>query len=103
VKRRQPPAPERVGALVPRVLRDLGLEASARVVHIAEHWEAWAGPELARHCRPTVLRGDVLELEVASSAWSQVIQQRRPELLAVLRRELGAKAPRELRLRIGAG
>jgi predicted nucleic acid-binding Zn ribbon protein len=103
VKRKPAASPERVGALVPRVLRDLGLEASARVVHIAEHWEAWVGAELARHSRPTVLRGDVLELEVASSAWSQILQQRRPELLEVLRRELGPNAPRDLRLRIGAG
>lgn len=103
MKRKPTPQPERVGVLVPQVLRDLGLEASARVVYIAEHWEAWVGPDVARHSRPTVLRGDVLELEVASSAWSQVLQQRRPELLEVLRRELGPRAPRELRLRIGAG
>jgi predicted nucleic acid-binding Zn ribbon protein len=43
----------------------------------------------------------VLELRVESSAWSQVLQLRRPELLAVLRRELGDRAPREIRLRVG--
>jgi predicted nucleic acid-binding Zn ribbon protein len=92
---------EAVGGLVPRVLRDLGLETSARVVHIAEHWPRWMGEEVARRCRPTALRGDVLELRVESSAWSQVLQLRRPELLAVLRRELGDRAPREIRLRVG--
>ena len=95
--------PERVGALVPRVLRDLGLETSARVVYIAERWERWVGSEVARRCRPTALRGEVLELEVVSSAWCQVLQLRRPALLAALRRELGARAPRELWLRVGAG
>jgi predicted nucleic acid-binding Zn ribbon protein len=92
---------ERVAGLVPRVLRDLGLETSARVVHIAEHWEQWVGPEVSRRCRPTSLRGDVLELCVESSAWCQVLQLRRPELLAALRRELGEKAPRDLWLRVG--
>lgn len=95
--------PERVGALVPRVLRDLGLETSARVVYIAERWERWVGAEVARRCRPTALRGDVLELEVESSAWCQVLQLRRPELLAALRRELGERAPRDLWLRVGVG
>jgi predicted nucleic acid-binding Zn ribbon protein len=95
--------PERVGALVPRVLRDLGLEASARVVYIAERWEQWVGADVARRCRPTALRGDVLELEVESSAWCQALQLRRPELLAALRRELGERAPRELWLRVGPG
>lgn len=102
MKRRPASEPERVGGLVPRVLRDLGLEASARVVHIAEHWERWVGPEVARHCRPAVLRGDVLELEVDSSAWCQILTLRRPELLAALQRELGPRAPRELWLRVGA-
>ena len=92
---------ERVAGLVPRVLSDLGLETSARVVHIAEHWEQWMGPEVARRCRPTTLRGDVLELQVESSVWCQVLQLRRPELLAVLRRELGERAPRDLWLRVG--
>ena len=94
---------EQVGGLVPRVLRDLGLETSARVVHIAEHWSRWVGEEVARHCTPTALRGDVLELRVESSAWSQVLQLRRPELLAALRRELGERAPKDLWLRVGAG
>lgn len=101
--KRQPKSElEAVGGLVPRVLRDLGLETSARVVHIAEHWAQWVGDEVARHSQPVALRGNVLELRVASSAWSQVLQLRRPELLAALRRELGERAPRDLWLRVGA-
>ena len=92
---------ERVAGLVPRVLRDLGLETSARVVHIAEHWEEWMGPEVARHSQPASLRNGVLELRVESSAWCQALQLRRPELLAALRRELGERAPRDLWLRVG--
>jgi predicted nucleic acid-binding Zn ribbon protein len=103
MKQRQPAPPERVGALVPRVLRDLGLETSARVVFIAERWERWVGADVARRCRPTALRGEVLELEVESSVWCQALQLRRPELLAALRRELGARAPRDLWLRVAAG
>jgi predicted nucleic acid-binding Zn ribbon protein len=101
VKRKPRSELERVAGLVPRVLRDLGLETSARVVHIAEHWEQWMGPEVARRCKPTSLRNDVLELQVESSAWCQVLQLRRPELLAALRRELGERAPRDLWLRVG--
>jgi len=104
VSRRSAPAdPERVGALVPRVLRDLGLETSARVVYIAERWERWVGPEVARRCRPVALRGEQLVLEVESNAWCQALQLRRPELLAALRRELGARAPSDLWLRVGTG
>ena len=87
--------------MLPRVLRDLGLEESARVVRIADRWEEVVGSEVARHCRPTALRGDVLEATTDSSSWCQALQLRSPEILAALREAFGDEAPRELRLRLG--
>ena len=93
--------PEPLGALVPRVLKDLGLEESARALRVAERWEAVVGVEVARHSRPTGIRGGVLEVTVDSSVWCQQLQMRQPELLASLREVLGADAPRDLWLRVG--
>ena len=93
--------PERLGALVPRVLRDLGLQESARALRLAERWETLVGAEVARHSRPTGMRAGVLEVTVDSSAWCQQLQMRRPELLASLREALGEDAPRDLWLRVG--
>jgi predicted nucleic acid-binding Zn ribbon protein len=92
---------ESLDALVPRVLRDLGLEESARALRVAERWEAVAGPEVACHSRPTGMRAGVLEVTVDSSVWCQQLQMRRPELLASLREALGRDAPRDLWLRVG--
>jgi predicted nucleic acid-binding Zn ribbon protein len=83
------------------VLRDLGLDASARVVRVAERWEEAVGTEVARHCRPTALRGDKLEASVDSSVWCQQLQLRVPEILAELRRLLGDDAPSDLWFRVG--
>lgn len=94
---------EGLGGLVPRVLSDLGLEASARVVRLCEHWEQAVGPEVARHCRPTGLRGEVLEATVDSSVWCQQLQLQRPAILAALREVAGDDAPRDLWLRVGPG
>ena len=93
--------PEPLGALVPRVLKDLGLEESARALRVAERWEVVVGAEVARHSHPTGIRGGVLEVTVDSSVWCQQLQMRRPELLASLREALGADAPRDLWLRVG--
>jgi predicted nucleic acid-binding Zn ribbon protein len=101
VKRRRARAPEAIGRLIPSLLRDLGMDETARVLRIAERWEEAVGPELARHCRPEALRGDVLEASVASSVWCQQLQLRAPEILAGLRRVLGDDAPSKLRLRVG--
>lgn len=101
MRRRGRRAPRRVGDLLGGVLDDLGLEGAASVLRIAERWEAIVGPEVARHCQPTMLRGGVLEATVDTSVWCQQLQLRQRELLAALRRELGAEAPTDLWLRVG--
>jgi predicted nucleic acid-binding Zn ribbon protein len=93
--------PQRVGSLVSGVLGDLGLGESARALRVAEGWEQAVGAEVARHCRPGILRDGVLEAVVDSSAWCHQLQLRRPQLLEALRESLGEDAPRDLWLRIG--
>ena len=100
--RRPARPPERVGALVPAVLRDLGLDESARALRIQEGWERAVGAEVASHCRPIALRNGVLEAHVDSSAWCQTLHLRAPELLDRLARALGEDAPRALWFRLGA-
>lgn len=95
--------PETLGVLVPRVLEDLGLDASLRVLRVAECWEEAVGAEIARHCRPSALRDGVLEAEVDSSVWAQQLQLRVPEILAALGRVLGDEAPTGLRFHLGSG
>ena len=73
------------------------------MLEVAEAWPEIVGPEAAAHSRPVLLRGPVLEVEVDASVWSQQLQMRRPEILARLRERLGSAAPRDLRLRVGAG
>ena len=93
--------PRRVGDVIGNVLDDLGLEGTSAVLRIAERWEAIVGPEVARHCQPSRLRGGVLEATVDTSVWCQQLQLRQREILAALRRELGAEAPSDLWLRVG--
>lgn len=93
--------PRALGDLLHGVLGDLGLERASAVLRIAERWEAIVGPEVARHCQPTTLRGRVLEASVDTSVWCQQLQLRQREILAALARELGPEAPTELWLRVG--
>jgi len=92
--------PEAIGKLVSQVLGELGFDASARVVRVAERWQEAVGPEVASHSRPTALRADRLEVSVDSSVWCQQLQLRSPELLAALRRVLGDDAPSALWFRV---
>ncbi len=98
--RRPSGPPQRVGALVPSVLRDLGLEESARALRIQESWPAAVGAEIASHARPIALRNGALEVAVDSSAWCQTLRLRAPELLDGLARTLGDDAPGSLWFRL---
>lgn len=90
-----------LGGLVNQVLGELGLDGVAIAHRIGSSWEEIVGAQIAAHCRPLGLRGDVLELQVDSPVWSQQLQLRKPELLARLEEKLGPDAPRELRFQVG--
>ena len=92
--------PERVGMLVPGVLRDLGLDESARALRIQEGWEAAVGADVAAHARPATLRNGVLEVQADSSGWCQTLRLRAPELLDRLVHALGPDAPHALWFRL---
>jgi predicted nucleic acid-binding Zn ribbon protein len=93
-------APAQVGTLVPRVLSDLGLDATAHAVRVLQVWDQALG-ELARHCRPEGIRRGVLHARVPDSAWMQRIQLEKPRILAALESAIGERVATDLRLRIG--
>ena len=95
---------EALAELVPKVLKDLGLDAAAGVLRIADRWEEAVGPEIAAHCRPVSLRDGRLEASVDSSVWCQQLQLQVPQILSALREVFGDEAPEpQLWFRVGSG
>lgn len=92
---------EPVADLVGKVLGDLGLDGVALAHRIGAQWTDIVGAQVAAHCRPLGIRGDVLELEVDSPVWSQQLALRKTDILAKLEEKLGPDAPRELRFQVG--
>lgn len=101
MSRRPKRDPVRLGGSIRRVLDELGHHGSSASMRIAACWEQAVGAEIAGHCRPSALRGGVLEVTVDSSVWCQHLQMRRDEILGGLRSALGADAPADLRFRVG--
>ncbi len=92
--------PRKIATALEQVLGDLGLDGATAAFRIAELWPEAVGAEVAKHCRPVIVRGGVLEAEVDSSVWCQQLQLQRPQLLAKLRQTLGEDAPSDLRFRV---
>jgi predicted nucleic acid-binding Zn ribbon protein len=101
VSARGPSEPTRVGAVLGRVLEDLGFGAARLAMRVQERWPELVGPEAAAHSAPEGLRGAVLLVRVDASVWGQHLQLRAPEILRGLRDLLGERAPTELRFRLG--
>jgi len=93
---------EALADLVPKVLKDLGLDAPAGVLRIVDRWEEAVGPEIAAHCRPVSLRDGRLEASVDSSVWCQQLQLQLPQILEALREVFGDEAPTQLWFRVGS-
>jgi predicted nucleic acid-binding Zn ribbon protein len=101
VSPRGPSEPTRVGAVLGRVLDDLGFGSARLAMQVQERWPELAGAEAAAHSSPEGLRGATLLVRVDASVWGQQLQLRAPEILGRLRELLGERAPTELRFRVG--
>ena len=99
-KRRRGPA-ESIADLLPRMLEEVGLGATAVAVQVIRAWDEAVGPEFHPHCRPDGVRNGVIQARVRDSSWMQRLQLEKPRILARLRERLGETAPSDMRLRIG--
>ena len=99
-KRRKGPS-ESLGALLPKLLEEVGLGPTALALQVIRAWDEALGPEFKSHCRPDGVRNGVIHARVRDSAWMQRVQLEKPRIFARLRAQLGDGAPSQLRLRIG--
>jgi predicted nucleic acid-binding Zn ribbon protein len=91
---------ERVGALLPRAARNLGLEDELELAAAMTAWTrivAERVPAAAGSCRLVALTNDVASVEADEPIVAQEIRLRTPELLAALRSAISTPV-RQLRV-----
>jgi predicted nucleic acid-binding Zn ribbon protein len=103
-----PPPPARearpVGAVVPDVLKRLGLEEHYWASVLETEWAECVGEDVGRHTRPGRLQGKTLVVYVDSSAWlSELARFGRSAMLARVRERVGRGKVDTLRLEIDPG
>ena len=99
--RRRGPA-ESLSDLLPKLLDEVGLGATAQAVQVIKAWDEALGPEFRSHCRPDGVRNGVIHARVRDSSWMQRLQLEKPRIFARLRELLGDESPKDMRLRIGS-
>jgi hypothetical protein len=94
---------ENVSDVLARVVRGLAIERELRSRAVEPAWPRAAGPRLAPHSRPAMLRSGILTVEARSAAWLHELFLMRESLRLALNREMGGDYVRELRMRLGTG
>jgi len=84
-------------SLVPRLLRELGLESGMVGWRAVRTWPEIAGPRIARHARAVGFHEGTLNVEVEGSSWAYELEFLKRRLLKELQSRLGMHI-RDLRL-----
>ena len=99
--RRKQVAPETTSTLVESTLRRLHLDDTVRGLRAMRAFGEAAGPRIGARARAERLRGRVLYVRVASSAWSQELHVLRSVILERMQKIPGGEEVDTLRFHVG--
>ncbi len=99
--RRKQVAPETTSSLVESTLRRLHLDDTVRGLRAMRAFGEAAGPRIGARARAERLRGRVLYVRVATSAWSQELHVLRSAILERMQKIPGGEEVDTLRFHVG--
>lgn len=88
-------------ALIPAVMKSLGLEQRLHESQVFFHWAEIVGADNARHCQPHSLRNGKLVINVTHSGWVQAFWSLKPMMLQKIQARIGKQAVRDIVFRNG--
>jgi predicted nucleic acid-binding Zn ribbon protein len=88
--RQEDPLP--FAAALSQLLEERGWRDRVAASTALDGWDALVGAEIAAHCHPVSLCDGILTISADSTAWATQLRLLAPQVLARLRRELGAAA-----------
>jgi len=99
----RPPRPAAaVNQVVPKLMKQLGLEQRLQQSQVFFLWAQIVGSDIARHAQPVGLRNGSLIIAVDHPIWLQELKRyHKPMLLQKIRATVGDRAVKDLVFRIG--
>ena len=94
---------EAIGAVLQRVVRQLGIEREMLGWRAAEEWPGIVGLRIARHTRCVGFREGTLRVEAESSAWMHELGYLERDLVQKINRHLGDEFVREVKFIVPRG
>ena len=94
---------QRLGELLPGVLRELGLERELQGWRAVEAWAEAVGPAIARRARAVAYHDGALTVEVEGSAWRHELGYLERDLVRRVNERLGGALVKRLRFTLDRG
>jgi predicted nucleic acid-binding Zn ribbon protein len=91
---------KKVGDILPRVMKDLGLEEKVEERRLRRDWAEIVGGAVARRSRPRCVRGKTLFIGVADNVWMQEIRFHQQEIVEKVRKEFPKLDVKSIRLEL---
>ncbi|MFT4586767.1 MAG: hypothetical protein ACI9VS_002479 [Candidatus Binatia bacterium] len=90
------------GALMPRVMKTLGLDRRRAEAEIVRVWKDLIDPEVTAHAQPVNLHKGTLFVNVDSPVWKdEITRYRRHDILRRMQSSFGREAIKRISFRIG--
>ena len=94
---------ESLSGLLPRVLKQLGLDQGLLGWRAVSEWPQVVGPRIARHTRAVAFRDGVLQVEVEGSAWMHELGFLKRDLVRKVNEHAGSRLVRDVRFIVPRG
>jgi predicted nucleic acid-binding Zn ribbon protein len=94
---------ESLSGLLPRVLKQLGLDQGLLGWRAVSEWPQVVGPRIARHTRAVAFRDGVLQVEVEGSAWMHELAFLKRDLARKVNEHVGSRLVRDVRFIVPRG
>ncbi len=88
---------EKIGPLLGRVVKELGLEKRIEEYRVIDEWESIVGSAIAERTEPVMVERGRLAVKVKSSPWLFEMRMREADILDKIAERLGEGVIREIR------
>ncbi len=92
---------QRIGEILPRVLKKGGFPVRLEDTRLREIWEKAVGPQIAAQSRPENIKRNLLFVKVASSVWMHQLHFLKEEIIGKVNALMGKTPVKDIRFSIG--
>ncbi len=100
MNQRRDSSPRTISSALNRLLGSMRAPSVDVLSTVFGRWDEIVGPDLAKHCRPTAIDGEVVVVTVDDSAWAAELKWLRAEVVGRVAEITGTTRITDIRVRV---